>query len=95
VAWIVGSDWEDTACIDDAVNGVISQVWPYRKAIAEFVERNNVRATMDSAVRLWNDPPDYSLTRATLKKLVELGVEFSLHIYDYSDSSGGADEAPV
>ena len=97
--WMVGFQWRPFDAVDDAVRETISQIWDARSRFVAFAEAHHLSRFLVCSVRIWRERPLYNLTAQSLRQLGELGVEFSLDIYDYSedddDEDGDGEENPA
>lgn len=86
-AWMVSSGWEEGDSLDEAVAKLLDEVWPYAERIRQYSLEQGLSLTLNCSVRVWSDAPQYTLSVDVMRKLVHLGAEFGLDIYDYREDS--------
>ncbi len=69
---------------DEAVALILAPIWPVRDQLKHFVEKHKLEVFVAVNVTIYEDRPVYELSTKTMEKLVEIGAEFGLDIFDYS-----------
>jgi hypothetical protein len=85
--WTIASAWTGGDSVDEAVGVLLDEIWPYRAAITGYVADRDLSANLECSVRIWSEAPLYSLSVETMRRLVALGAEFSLDLYDYREDA--------
>ena len=68
--------------IDEAIQQVLDVVWTKRNALCQFAEENKLSTAIVCYVFNETTDPEYTITLSTLKRIVELGAEFSMQLDD-------------
>lgn len=69
---------------DEVVALVLQPIWPVRDQLRQFVAEHDLKVTVVVNVTINEERPVYELSTETMRKLVEIGAEFALDIFDYS-----------
>jgi len=86
VSWIIRISKRPYYSVDEAVAEILDVIWPARQSVQEFVSKNAVDVGINCNVTIAVDRPVYELSRRTIERLADIGCEFGLDIFDYSDS---------
>ena len=94
VSWLVSVEKVASYSTDETARMVLDIVWPRRKQLKRFVADHDVHLELTCSVTIHEDRPLYELSVGTMKRLVFLGADFGLDIFDYSTDDENGDSAP-
>jgi hypothetical protein len=81
--WGWQTGWLLFESIDDSVSVVIDKFWPLQREVRAYVKDVGAQVAVVTAVEVYEDRPEYGLSRRTIKRLAALGAEYSMDLYDY------------
>ena len=84
-SWSVGVGKVPSYSLDETVTAALEIVWPSRVQLKRFVQSNDVELSIGSTVTIHAERPVYDLSVGVMKRLVYLGADFFLDIFDYSN----------
>jgi hypothetical protein len=83
--WFIDTEWTEVVSTDDAVARLVSQVWGSRSAIQQFCRKNNATIDVEVTVEIYDERPIFELTSGTMARLLRLGANFGIDIFDYRE----------
>jgi uncharacterized protein DUF4279 len=84
VSWNIRRVRTDSYSVGESVDEILDLVWSSRERVKTFVNGKNVLVGVACSVTIQSDRPVYELSANTIRRLAELGCEFTLDIIDYS-----------
>ena len=83
-SWNLGKQKQRKYSVSEAVDEVLDLSWPKRKEIIRLSRDKSFNVGVTCSITIYDDRPVYDLSLKTIKRLADLGCEFSLDIFDYS-----------
>ena len=85
ICWSVGFTKRPLYSVSEAVDEVLDVIWSKRESIKQFSISEEFQVSIVCNVTIEDDRPVYDLSLKTIQCLAELGCDFCLDIFDYSD----------
>ena len=83
--WCVESERAELESVDDAVAALFAVFGDRLGAVRDYAAGPGRGVSVSSTVIIHEDRPVYELSAATVRVLADLGAEFLLDIYDFSE----------
>ena len=71
--------------IDEGVREVLDLVWPHRSIILQLLDDFRLASSFVSYVRIYELGVVFELLPDTMARIVELGAEWNMDLYDFSE----------
>ena len=83
-AWEIVCEERHIHSTDEGLREVLDIVWPHRTVILKVLAELSLSASFTSYVRIYESGVVFDLAANTMRRMAELGAEWSMDLYDFS-----------